>query len=201
MRCSGVCRLHPSGLLLCGARRAGHAADQRIHLPTTGNLARLVYMGHTYELGLVYPVGFQVQPELMEIYGAVANNFSVAGQATATPRPTMVPLSDVLRDGPLIGEADAIASLRTVVGERVRVVQAQLLTEAAAAKLVDDAEELEAACAGPYGIPLRGDGFWALTVESENTGAAGVREYYLIDGKTGSVLCHIAATPTQPPYP
>lgn len=175
------------------------------YCPAEGDLecvrALLVSMGRTYELQMPYPVGFDVQPELMEIYGAVVNDFSVAGQPTATPWPTMVPLREELGDGPLVDEAQAIDSLRAQLAGPWRIVRAQLLSEAAVAKLVQDAGDVEAACAGTYRIPLRGDGFWVVTVEPDSAGASQEQEHYLIDGTTGSVLCHVAASPTMPAYP
>lgn len=131
--------------------------------------------GHTYELELAYPTGFDASQPLLTAYTAMVEGFRLATPPGPTATP---PIKQELGPGPFLSEDEALARVRERDGQEVELLEAVLLPEAEARRRAD-------ACGTFGGHP---DGVWLLTVRGPYEGMTRTLDLFL-DATTGEQLC------------
>jgi hypothetical protein len=129
--------------------------------------------GHTYELSLTYPLGFDASQALLIAYTAIVEGLWLDPQPGPTPPP---PIKQELGPGPFIDQEAALVAVRE--GQNIELLGAQLVPEA-------EARRQSGACSTFEGHP---DGVWLLQVrgtfeDSERT------MLFFVDAESGVQLC------------
>ncbi len=143
--------------------------------------------GHTYELSLRYPLGFDAPQTLLTAYSAIVEGFRLDTAPGPSPTP---PVRQALGPGPLLTQEEAMARVRSQYGPDVELLFAELVPEA-------EARQQGMACATYMG---HSDGVWLLAVRGAVEGAARVTRLYL-DATSGAQLCGEEIDPSTLPTP
>ncbi len=147
--------------------------------------------GHTYELALRYPLGFDAPQPLLTAYSAIVESFRLDVRPGPSPTP---PVKQVLGAGPFLSKDEALAHVHDSEGREVTLLEANLVPEAEARKSADACNTFE----------THPDGVWMLTVQGVFEEQIRMIRMYL-DATTGEQLCgeeiNLNATPwpTLPP--
>jgi hypothetical protein len=139
--------------------------------------------GYTYELDMTYPTGFEASQPLLTAYTAMVEGFRLASDPGPTPTP---PVKPELGPGPFLSEEDALARVRERDGQDVELLDAALLSEAAA-------REQAEACSTFSGHP---DGVWLLTVRGTYEGLTRTLDLFP-DATSGEQLCGEEVAPPE----
>jgi len=131
--------------------------------------------GRTYELALRFRTGFDVAQPLLDAYSAMVVAFRLDQPPGPTPTP---PIKQRLGAGPFLSQEAALARVRTANEREIELIEAQLLSEAAARAQVS-------ACATFFGHP---DGVWMLMVRGTFEDAERTMRL-LLDAESGEQLC------------
>ena len=147
--------------------------------------------GHTYELALTYPLGFDAPQPLLTAYSAIVVGFQLDVPLGLTPTP---PIKQSLGSGPFLSEDEALARVRERNEHEIEQLDAKLTSEAEARQLAD-------ACNTFMSHP---DGVWVIAVRGIFEGMTRTMRLFL-DAVSGEQLCgeeiNLNATPcpTLPP--
>ena len=140
--------------------------------------------GRTYELYLLYPVGFAAPQPLLTAYSAIVEGFRLDALPGPTPTP---PIKQTLGHGPFLTQEQAASRLHAA-GGKPELLSARLVSEA-------EARQEANACATFTGHP---DGVWLLTVRGTFEDQTRTMRMFL-DANSGEQLCGeeiaIEATP------
>ncbi len=141
--------------------------------------------GRSYELFLRYPLGMDAAPDLTAAYTFVVLSFAFDMPPAPTPTP---PIRQVLGKGPFLSTDQLLVQLRRNHGAEAKLLDSQLVSEAAARQLHKGCSTFQ----GHY------DGIWLVTLYGMSDGMWGtLRGVY--DATTGNELCgEFAADPSRP---
>ena len=143
--------------------------------------------GHTYELALRYPLGFDAPQPLLTAYSAIVEGFRLDVVPGPSPTP---PVKQTLSAGPFLSQDEVLARAREREGQEIELLDAQLVSEAEARRGAD-------ACGTFFGHP---EGVWVLAVRGTFEGAIRTMLLFL-DATTGEQLCGEEINPEATPYP
>jgi len=129
--------------------------------------------GYTYELSLIYPLGFEAPQALLTAYTAIVEGLRLDPPPGPTPTP---PIKQELGSGPFISQEEALAAVQE--GQVSELLEAQLVPEAEARRQAD-------ACSTFEGHP---DGVWLLRVTGTFEGSERTLLFF-VDAVTGVQLC------------
>lgn len=148
--------------------------------------------GHTYELALRYPLGFDAPQPLLTAYSAIVEGFRLDVRPGPSPTP---PVKQVLGAGPFLSQDEALARVHDNDGREVTLLEAKLVPEAEARQSADACNTFES----------HPDGVWILTVRGVFEQQIRTMRMYL-DATTGEQLCgeeiilNATPWPTPPPH-
>ena len=129
--------------------------------------------GHTFELSLTYPLGFDAPQALLTAYTAIVEGLRLDPPPGPTPAP---PIKQELGSGPLIDQEQALAAVQE--GQIAELLGAQLMSEA-------EARRQSGACNTFEGHP---DGVWLLQVRGTFEGSERTMLFF-VDAVTGVQVC------------
>jgi hypothetical protein len=147
--------------------------------------------GHTYELALRYPLGFDAPQSLLTTYSIIVERFQLDVRPGPSPTP---PVKQALGAGPFLSQAEALAHVHDDEGKDVALLEARLMSEAEARRSADACNTFES----------HPDGVWAFTVQGVFEDQTRTLRMYL-DATTGEHLCgeeiilNATPRPTMPP--
>jgi hypothetical protein len=151
--------------------------------------------GHTYELMLRYPNGFDAQQALLNAYAVIVAGFEFDIPPGPSPTP---PIKQELGAGPFLEQGQVVQQAQQTYGTELALVSAELVAEA-------EARSKQSSCATFFGHP---DGVWLLVLhgpikEADVGQTLPGTIYVLYDAKTGASLCAVITeldpTPTALP--
>lgn len=146
--------------------------------------------GHTYELALRYPLGFDAPQPLLTAYSVIVEGFRLDVRPDPSPTP---PVQQSLGAGPFLSQDEALTHVKTE-GREVTLLEAKLVSEAEARRSADACNTFES----------HPDGVWLLTVQGVFEDQTRTLRMYL-DATTGEQLCgeeiilNVTPWPTLPP--
>ena len=147
--------------------------------------------GHTYELALRYPLGFDAPQPLLTAYSVIVEGFRLDVRPDPSPTP---PVKQALGAGPFLGKDEALARVHDSEGREVTLLEAKLVSEVQARQSADACNTFES----------HPDGVWLLMVRGvfeEQTRTIRMN----LDATTGEQLCgeeiilNATPWPTLPP--
>ena len=147
--------------------------------------------GHTYELALRYPLGFDTPQPLLTTYSIVVEKFRLDVRPGPSPTP---PIKQILGAGPFLSQDEALAHIHDSEGREVTLLEAKLVSEVEARQSADACNTFES---HPAGV-------WQFIVRGKFEDQTRTLRMYL-DATTGEQLCGeeiiLNATPrsTMPP--
>ncbi len=144
--------------------------------------------GHTYELTLRFPIGFEASQPLLTTLTAMVAGFHLDVLPGPSPTP---PIKQTLGQGPFISKEEAISHLRIENAQDLTVFDAQLVTEA-------EARDKSEACRST--IEGHPDGIWWVTVSYVLEGIRR-KAYLLIDAVSGEQYCGEEISADVTPFP
>ena len=148
--------------------------------------------GHTYELTLRYPLGFDAPQPLLTAYSIIVERFQLDVRPDPSPTP---PVKQVLGADPFLSQDEALAHVRDSEGREVVLREAKLVSEVEARQAADACNTFES----------HPDGVWLLTVRGVFEDQTRTIRMYL-DATTGEQVCgeeiilNATPWPTLPPH-
>ena len=143
--------------------------------------------GRTFELALRYPLGFDAPQPLLTAYSVIIETFRLDTPPGPTPTP---PVKQALGAGPFLSKDEALMHVRERSGQDVTLLNAQLVSEAAARK---SAEACDTFMSHP-------DGVWMFVVRGVFEEQTRTMRIYL-DATTGEQLCGEEINLNATPWP
>jgi hypothetical protein len=166
---------------------AGYRVDREADLGERAVSVLFSANGHTYELALRYPLGFDAPQPLLTAYSTIVEGFRL--DVVPGPSPTS-PVKQTLGAGPFLSQDEAVARAREREEQEIELLNAQLVSEAEARRRAD-------ACGTFFGHP---EGVWVLTVRGTFEGATRTMCLFL-EATTGEQLCGEEIHPEATPHP
>ena len=143
--------------------------------------------GRTYELALRYPLGFDAPQSLMTAYSIIVERFRLDVRPAPSPTP---PIKQALGAGPFLSQEEALTHVRDSEGREVVLMEAKLMSEAAARQSADACSTFESHPDGVWMVIVRG-------VFEEQTRT--IRMY--LNATTGEQLCGEEISVNATPWP
>ncbi len=140
--------------------------------------------GHTYELALRYPTGFDASQPLLTIYTAIVEGFRLDVSPGPSPTP---PVKQNLGPGSFLTREQALARVRAQNGTDAELLQARLVSEAEARK----------ECGVPCDFEGHPEGVWVMHVRGTFEGATRTMLLF-VDAATGKQLGGEEIDPNAP---
>ena len=150
--------------------------------------------GHTYELTLRFPTGFEVSQRLLTTLTAMVAGFRLDAAPGPSPTP---PIKQVLGKGPFISLDEAVAKARKQSAENFPEAQNFSLVEA---KLLPEAQARRdnPGCNGD--MEGHFDGIWMLKVKYTREGSEFTSNWFL-NATNGEWLCGEEISSNATPFP
>lgn len=143
--------------------------------------------GHTYELALRYPLGFDAPQSLLTTFSIIIEGFRLDVQPSPSPTP---PVKQVLGAGPFLSQDEALAHVRDNEGHAVTLLDAKLVSKAEARQSADACNTFE----------RHPEGVWLFTIRGSFENQTRTLRMYL-DATTGEQLCGEEIVLDATPWP